>query len=875
MCTGCLLFWKFLVARSRWAFLGEFLGGKTVSLANRKRFVGERNWCRLYVLKVSVLALGAGLVGAIANFSGLGSPVDFGLGVVCAGQGPSLSAEEDLPFGPAALGIEMGGIGGAYFAAEPGTLTIEVTKRDLNRTARTTELRAILAGPDRQVLAEAFIPDDGLDLGKLGPRQSVRLSAEVPRPGIYALNITVSQDRYGEAMYWSFRTNCRRYVIETSRGHRDAPHEEPIVLYHPEGPARVCFLPSPIGFRVEVIPGDKTMPSPELLDGFGKVAGKFEQDERGSWRAEIPPGADPDSLWQLVVPPGTVTVHVDGLTRWRRGDPYPDLCYWTPKSEAYFPFVAYRWLLTPYRRVVYLEPREERELTFQVHNNGRRPIDVVLLLESSEEKLPVELSANRVRVAPGVAEKVTVRFTLPEDRKTCTFHLRATPAEDPRITSYSTVEIRRGRPPAAEPFTPPLVLKPYAHENEQFGLLPDYPTENEMYFDLTNRPVVLAWGDLYTLGKGGWDQLRVRERTVGAGGKGRVDAVVPLTPKIAFDSRGGIYFLAQVDGGASLMYSPDGGETFRAYPLPPTDLPASYDLEVFTGHNVSEGPPPILRFLRTGRDPKLFWRFLHRLELFVPERKGNEIVLGEPILLSDQCLGLSAHSGSPCCLVSSGQKVHMIWAEATDPAERIPGTPAYVSTFDRETRRLGKKVFVGYGAPPNDIHNTPAISMDSKGYLHTLGGTHGAPFPYARSLVPHDTQQGFSEPHYISREEQTYIGLVCGRDDTLFTIFRSWQRGKPPFLASHYATLALQRKTAEGAWEEPQVLIVPPFSEYSVFYHRLTVDRKGRLFLSYDYWSTHWFYRIDHFGRRRVTMFSSDGGQTWKFLTTEDLLSGN
>lgn len=790
------------------------------------------------------------------------------------GQQPN-PAEEPLPFGPAALGIEMGGIGGAYFAAEPGQLIIEVTKRDLNRTTRTTELRAILAGPDRQVLAEAFIPDDGLPAGKLGPRQSVRLVADVPRPGIYALNITVSQDRYGEAMYWSFRTNCRRYVIETSRGHRDAPHEEPIVLYHPENPARVCFRPSPLGFRVEVIPRDPNLPAPELLDSFGKSTGKFERGDRGAWWAQIPSGADPDSVWQLVIPPGTATIHVEGLTRWRRGDPYPDLCYWTPEPEAYFPFVSFRWLLTPYRRVVYLEPGEEGELAFQVHNNGREEIDVHLSTEYPEEKFPVQLSANQIRVAPKAAEKVTVRFGLPQSLEGATFHLRATPGQDPGFTTYSTVEIRRGRPPAEEPFRPPLVLKPYAHENEQFGLLPDYPTENEIYFDPNNRPFVFASGDLYRLGKAGWEQLRIREKTVLGGGDGRAKSVVPLTPKIAFDNRGGIYFLAQVDGRASLMHSPDGGETFRAYPLPPTELPASYDLEVFTGHNLSEGPPPILRFLRTGRDPKLFWRFLHRLELFVPERKGNEIVLGEPILLSDQCLGLSAHSGSPCCLVSSGRKVHAIWAEATDPAEKIPGTPAYVNTYDRETRSLGKRVFVGYGAPPNDIHNTPAITMDSQGYLHTLGGTHGAPFPYARSLQPHDTQQGFTEPQYISRGEQTYIGFVCGPDDTLYTAFRLWQRGKAPFPNSHFATLALQRKIATGTWEEPEVLIIPPFSEYSVFYHRLTVDRKGRLFLSYDYWSTHWFYRIDHFGRRRVTMFSSDGGRTWKFLTTRDLLPGD
>ena len=841
-------------------------------MANGRRSGVPQHDPGLACLRVFLLVSCLGMLSTLADPQVTGSAGGLPIEIAYASSWRSNAASEPLPFGPAALGIEMGGIGGAYFAAEPGTLIVEVTKRDLNRTTRTTELRAILAGPDRQVLAEAFIPDDGLPAGKIGPRHSVRLIAEVPRPGIYALNITVSQDRYGEAMYWSFRTNCRRYVIETSRGHRDAPHEEPIVLYNPESPARVCFRPSPLGFRVEVIPQTQDIPAPEVLDSFGKSVAKFNRAESGVWWAEVPSGPNPDSLWQLVIPPGIVTVNLEGLTRWRRGDPYPDLCYWTPEPEAYFPFVAYRWLLTPYRRLLYLEPGQQKELSFQVHNNGKRPIDVVLSLEYPGEKFPVELSPDRVRVAPGIAEKATVRFTLPDEKNTCTFHLRATPEQDSTFTTYSTVEIRRGRPPAEEPFRPPLVLKPYAHENEQFGLLPDYPTENEIYFDLNNRPFVLAWGDLYTLAEGTWRALQVRESTLIGNSGIRARSVTGLTPKVAFDREGGIYFLAQVDGRASLMHSPDGGETFRAYPLPPSDLPASFDLEVFTGHNVSDGPPPILRFLRTGRDPKLFWRFLHRLELFVPERKDNEIVLGEPILLSDQCLGLSAHSGSPCCLVSSGGKVHVIWAEATDPAEKLPGTPAYVNTFDRQTRSLGKRILVGYGAPPNDIHNTPAITMDSQGYLHTLGGTHGAPFPYARSMVPHDTQQGFTEPQYISRGEQTYIGLVCGPDDTLYTAFRLWQRGMAPFPNSHFATLALQRKVSTGTWEEPEVLIIPPFSEYSIFYHRLTVDRRGRLFLSYDYWSTHWFYRIDHFGRRRVTIFSSDGGRTWKFLTTKDLL---
>jgi len=65
-------------------------------------------------------------------------------------------------------------------------------------------------------------------------------------------------------------------------------------------------------------------------------------------------------------------------------------------------------------------------------------------------------------------------------------------------------------------------------------------------------------------------------------------------------------------------------------------------------------------------------------------------------------------------------------------------------------------------------------------------------------------------------------------------------------------------------------LIVPPFSEYSIFYHRLTIDRAGRLFLSYDYWSTFWFYRNDHWGNRRALLMSEDHGKTWKLAETRD-----
>ncbi|MBM4042658.1 MAG: hypothetical protein FJ290_29570, partial [Planctomycetes bacterium] len=251
----------------------------------------------------------------------------------------------------------------------------------------------------------------------------------------------------------------------------------------------------------------------------------------------------------------------------------------------------------------------------------------------------------------------------------------------------------------------------------------------------------------------------------------------------------------------------------------------------------------------------------------------GRLTVGEPILVSKQCIGLSAHSGIPASVVSRGSKVHVIWGEATDPSVKVPGVPTFVATYDRETGKLGAPASIGHGAPANDVHNSPSITMDSQGHLHALAGTHGRPFPYARSLKPNDAGGGWTKPEPVGEGlSQTYIGLVCGPDDTLHLAYRLWRSGIEPFPASHYATLAYQRKRPRQPWESPKVLIVPPFSEYSVFYHRLTIDRKGRLFLSYDYWSTYWFYRNDHFGRRRALLMSPDGGDTWKLVETSDLM---
>jgi hypothetical protein len=141
-------------------------------------------------------------------------------------------------------------------------------------------------------------------------------------------------------------------------------------------------------------------------------------------------------------------------------------------------------------------------------------------------------------------------------------------------------------------------------------------------------------------------------------------------------------------------------------------------------------------------------------------------------------------------------------------------------------------------------------------------------------LKPNDSEGGWTEATPTNADlNQTYIGLVCGPDGTLHCVSRLWRFGKEPFPASSFGTLAYQRKRPGQPWETPQILVVAPFSEYSIFYHRLTIDRNGRLFVSYDYWSTFWFYRNDHRGSRRALLMSPDGGESWKLAETKDLIA--
>jgi len=767
----------------------------------------------------------------------------------------------------------MGGCGGAYFLAEPGELTVVVEKRDRNRGTFQTEFRALLLAPDRSVVDEAIIGDDGMpaDSG-IGPAQRVRLSAHVSRAGVYALNITMPQDRYGLESVWGFWTDCDKYLIETARGHRDLRHQEPIVLESPGRSANICFQPRQKAFTMELSALPEGSSPLALYDGADNLIQSIPVNEDGTVKTVIEADLKRDNTpWRLYLPSAKGIVIIDGLNQWNSDDRYPDICCWTAQRQSWFSLLEYRWLLSPYMRVIYGQPREQGSLTFQIHNNSDREELVRLNVEFSDKPFSVELDKTVASLSGKSSDTVTLYYTIPRSATESVCHLRVNPSGDSSFTTYSTVVACSGEAPVSRPLDMPLTLKPYQHENELLGYLPDYPTESQIYFDLHNNPFVLTHQGLWTHEEGHWNVTPLVAADCSEPSlKG--NTFVAMSGKVAFDKRNNIYVLAKSGNAAALLYSFDRGKTFSAAMIPGYETHSrTFDIEQFSGTNIPDGPPPVLRRAKMSHDVRFKWRQMYNLDLFLPTRKGDRIEMSEPFLVSELCLGQAGHSGTPSALVSRGSKVHIVWGEASDPAIEVPGVPGYVNTYDRKTRSLGKPVLLGYGPPANDGHNSPSITMDKAGFLHVVLGTHGKPFPYTQSLKPNDTQSGWSEVRTTTEYlRQTYIGLVCDRTGTLHLVFRLWQTGEP-FPNSYHATLAYQQKRPGEDWQAPKTLVVSPLSDYSVFYHRLTIDRQDRLFVSYDYWSTYWFYRNDHYGTRRALMMSPDTGATWKMVETSDL----
>ncbi|MFO7946088.1 MAG: BNR-4 repeat-containing protein [Armatimonadota bacterium] len=795
----------------------------------------------------------------------------FALGItLCLLCAPQSSAME--------LPAVVRGSGTVILAPQQGPLTMTFSKRDLNIYDGADVMTVSVRDPLGEEVISVTLPDDG-ETGK-GPHgktlQQKAHTLESTRPGLYRVVFSGGDYMFGMS------ADCERYVVKAGMTFND-----------PSTAGQVYFSPPEETFEVKAAPlhgpGVQVI---TLHDASDSVLEKFDLQkpvEDVQFDVSEDTG-DREGLWYFDIGKMDVRLSVQGVE------------HWTMNPDAYFDAAGTHLALAPRNASRYLQPGETEEFRIVVARPEGYTGDFEVRLEQSAAAgVNFELADPPAR-SPGYAsDRVIVRVKAAVD-ETCdpgrTFdaYIVVRAAERPLAAAGSHLQVRVGPTPVSKPLDMPIVLEPYKHEDWQYGYAPEYPP-NEVYFDRDNSP---------------WIRHRTEHRHYSAGAvvledskwvlREWTDAIKARFPdyvrpssgsgfhacRWAFDDDGGGWTVMRLfrrgpEFTNVILYTPDRGQSWQVEPV----AGGLAEIEAFTGHNRDSKYPPVLAYRHIKDHPARFCSY-QELLLYTPRIEDQKLVVPEPLTVSDNCLGGAQHSGPPPTLATRAGKTHIVWGEVTDSDD--PGVPSYIATYDHDTGELSEKVFLGHAPPVNDVHNIPAVVLDSEGYIHVVTGAHGANFMYRRSLEPNDISVGFTEAvkvldaGFIDSEtdedgigKQTYIGLVCDPDDTLHIAYRQWRQGvdeyRPNF--TYYGALSYQSKPKGESWSDARPLIIPPVGGYSIYYHKLSIDRTGRLYLAHSYLTSH-AYQEDFPGVHdsAALLVSKDGGETWKLAQTEDFIEG-
>ncbi|HEX4047954.1 MAG TPA: BNR-4 repeat-containing protein, partial [Elusimicrobiota bacterium] len=361
--------------------------------------------------------------------------------------------------------------------------------------------------------------------------------------------------------------------------------------------------------------------------------------------------------------------------------------------------------------------------------------------------------------------------------------------------------------------------------------------------------------------------------------------------RVAADDRGGLYTL--IDGSESalrfavLLHSPDGGRSWAAYPLTAPGVPfSSYTahMEVPSSPGPLKDTPAILihekaashgaddAFLR--RDPasgRYLWSWTtpNDLYLVVPKRnRDGSLSLPSPRLVSTGTICCGEHSGSENQAVSAGDSIFIAYPgdqPLRDPVAGRWGTPEYIVEFSRKKGAVvtPRPLLLGIGfdgpaandnflnprtkpplSPPYaDDHDQPALAIGRDGRIRAIVGGHDARLRYLESKRPRAIDRGWSAPRTIGVEpnrampdadEYTYPSLMLDAGGSPNVVAR-WAGAH-----YHFSLAYLRFDSKTSRWEQ-RLLVDPGRPYYGVWYHRLSVDPSGRLFLSDSYFPQNLF----------------------------------
>ena len=437
----------------------------------------------------------------------------------------------------------------------------------------------------------------------------------------------------------------------------------------------------------------------------------------------------------------------------------------------------------------------------------------------------------------------------------------------------------------------------YQGEREQLAYNPKY-YPGLITFDEKNIPYVRNInGTIQTLDKNGnWLELDFKPaiKSPFPAWGGDLFKGPSAEERIVFDNTGTAYMTVTIsrntaDAQTLLLSSRNHCRSWEVYPLPKSFAGWFVKIE-----NMSPlrrlATPPVLTVFKGS--------FIY---LIIPVKTKSGLKLSKPVLITKDALVTPTHSGGGNFTVTSSGKTFIVYA-STISKTGTDGTPQYIAVYDHIKKCLSAPVYMGSnGIGKPDAHNLPCIEIDSKGYLHVILGSHHNPFVYFCSQKPYDISS-WTAPEIIGyprtkmgEGSYTYIGLLCDPFDNLHLVARWAGNG-------YKNNLIYIKKPAGKSWQKQKKMVEPFKTLYSVYYHKMSQDLRGRIFVNYFYYGNeltkeqaiaynkkwpedkifsikpksapngYWYNNVKY--HDPVVIVSNDSGDSFRLALTEDFVAG-
>lgn len=516
----------------------------------------------------------------------------------------------------------------------------------------------------------------------------------------------------------------------------------------------------------------------------------------------------------------------------------------------------------------------------------------------------------------------------------------------PSKFEHTGTELSASQSPVIIPGTSPLKFTQiYESERDRFGWNPRF-MPGEVSFDASNRPYIRT-GGLY-IDEHNKERYGLKSNFIQTLGPGKKWIAVKLEDILSSKIPNFSATIAQSEwvGDTRVLVDDEGS----IYTIANRYLLRNNSSDQWNVINISGLSGRIKLESSSDKDTKRL-PVVHSLHGQVKSlQMMPDLTLQESQLIADSVDMSPGHSGAGKATIRIGNKTWFSYAgqsliERTDPdvqaipdlntlntylnyayetagqgLSTMPGSPQFVSFFDHTTGTRGNPILIGFGrntfTPDVDSHNGPVMEKDNDGFLHVITGAHQHQFFHVYSKVKDPVQRSDWTKNFPIVERRgpatgvTYASLVCDGNNTLHLVTRNMSQdldnsgSRLPSLQMNTNNMTRHldyyrgRKNQNGSWtwEDLGALILPIWNKgYSVFYHRLTLDRRDRLFLSYSLmieitsvldptgsyesgyllkWpeyvragsggSTEWQ------AHNAGMIMSSDHGNTWRIVTTDD-----